>query len=273
MAVDVHGVAADLAAEQDALDAVVASLRPEQWRLPTPAVPWTITDQIGHLTYFDGVAATAVVAPAEFAAARDALYAAALDRPGAADDLTLGPARAMSPPEVLDAWRANRARLAEAAATLTDSSRIEWYGPSMGAKSFLTARLMEVWAHGQDIVDALTEAGVPARREPTDRLRHIAQLGVITRGWSYANRGMEMPPGEVRVELTAPSGATWAWGAADAPHSVRGPAEDFCLVVTQRRHPHDTRLVATGEVAADWLVHAQAFAGPPSDGPVATTSV
>ena len=272
MAIDVHGVAADVAAEQHALDAVVAPLSDDQWRLRTPAVPWTIADQIGHLTYFDGVAATAVVAPADFAGARDALYAAALDRPGAADELTLGPSRAMAPPAVLAAWRANRGRLAEAAATLTDATRIEWYGPSMGAKSFLTARLMEVWAHGQDIVDALTEAGVSVHREPTDRLRHIAQLGVITRGWSYVNRGMEVPAGEVRVELTAPSGVAWNWGADDADDSVRGPAEDFCLVVTQRRHPHDTRLVVSGEVAADWLVHAQAFAGGPTEGPAATTT-
>jgi uncharacterized protein (TIGR03084 family) len=132
----------------------------------------------------------------------------------------------------------------------------------MGAKSFLTARLMECWAHGQDVLDAL---GV--ERTATDRLRHVARLGFITRGWSYANRGLEPPPGEVRVELAGPSGESWCFGPEDAPSAVTGPALDFCLVVTQRRHVDDTDLRITGEVARDWLEKAQAFAGPPTDGP------
>ena len=132
----------------------------------------------------------------------------------------------------------------------------------MGAKSFLTARLMEVWAHGQDICDA-----VGATREPTDRLRHIAQLGVITRGWSYLVRGEQPPDGAVRVELTAPSGEVWTWGPDDAPDRVTGPAEDFCLVVTQRRHVDDTDLEIDGELATGWMGRAQAFAGGPTTGP------
>jgi uncharacterized protein (TIGR03084 family) len=270
MAIDVHTVAADLDAEQHALCSVVTALTDEQWTLPTPSPGWTIADQIGHLTYFDAAATAAIEAPEEFARLRDELYAAALDRPGAADELTLGPFRAMAPADLHETWREGRRRLAKAAATLTDSTRIEWYGPSMGSKSFLTARMMECWAHGQDVLDAALEAGVATSREPTDRLRHIAQLGVITRGWSYVNRGLEVPAGDVRVELDAPSGATWTWGPDAAADRVSGPAVDFCLVVTQRRHPHDTDLVVRGEVAADWLVHAQAFAGPASDGPAAT---
>lgn len=272
MTVDVRSLAADLSAEQEALDAVVAVLAEDQWRLLTPSPGWTIADQIGHLTYFDGAATVAIEDPAAFAASRDQLVHATLDGAGAAEDLTLGVYRAMTAPALLEAWRANRRRLAAAAATLAEGARVEWYGPSMSAKSFLTARLMETWAHGQDVVDAATEAGAAASREPTDRLRHIAQLGVITRGWSYVNRGMEVPEGDVRVELQAPSGETWAWGPEGADDVVRGPAEDFCLVVTQRRHPHDTRLEVLGDLARDWLLHAQAFAGAPTDGPAAATS-
>lgn len=271
MAIDVPTLAADLAAEQDALDAVVAPLAAEQWRLHTPSPGWTIADQIGHLTYFDGAAALAIDDPPAFATARDALVDASLAGGSAAEDLTLGAYRAMAPAGLLDAWRENRRNLARAAATLDEGARVEWYGPSMSAKSFLTARLMEVWAHGQDVVDAVHEAGLAITRAPTDRLRHIAQLGVITRGWSYVNRGMEMPEGDVRVELQAPSGATWTWGPEGAADVVQGPAEDFCLVVTQRRHPHDTRLDVHGEVARDWLVHAQAFAGAATDGPAPAT--
>jgi len=96
---------------------------------------------------------------------------------------------------------------------------------------------------------------VGASREATDRLRHIAQLGFITRGWSYAVRGETAPPGDVRLELTGPSGDVWAWGPADAPDSATGPAEDFCLVVTQRRHLDDTP-----SKRPDW--HATGCSGP-----------
>jgi uncharacterized protein (TIGR03084 family) len=268
--VDVQSLAADLVAEQDALDGVVSVLDDEHWQLLTPSPGWTIADQIGHLTFFDGTATLAIEDPAAFAAGREKLIQATIDGAASAEELTLGSYRAMTARALLEAWRENRRRLAQAAAGLSDGVRVEWYGPSMSAKSFLTARLMETWAHGQDVVDAAREAGVTVRRAPTDRLRHIAQLGVITRGWSYVNRGMEVPDGEVRVELSAPSGETWTWGPDDAGESVRGPAEDFCLVVTQRRHPHDTSLEVDGDVARDWLVHAQAFAGAPTDGPVAT---
>jgi uncharacterized protein (TIGR03084 family) len=132
----------------------------------------------------------------------------------------------------------------------------------MSARSFLTARLMETWAHGQDVVDA-----VGAARPATDRLRHICRIGFITRGWSYANRGQEPPPGDVRLELTSPSGERWRWGPDGAPDVVAGPAVDFCLVVTQRRHVDDTGLRVEGAAARDWMARAQAFAGPPTDGP------
>jgi uncharacterized protein (TIGR03084 family) len=254
---DVHDVAADLQAEQDALDAVVATLTEEQWRLATPSPGWTVADQIGHLTYYDGAAVSAIEDPPAFKESVAELFS----DPGRIDELTLH--RQLASPDLLDAWRATRRRLARAAASLDDGQRIAWYGPSMGAKSFLTARLMECWAHGQDVVEA-----VGARRRATDRLRHIAQLGFITRRWSYVNRGAERPPGDVRVDLVGPSGDVWRFGPDDAVDVVRGPAEDFCLVVTQRRHVDDTALQVTGPLARDWLAKAQAFAGPPTDGPV-----
>jgi len=254
---DVHQVAADLLAEQDALDDIVAGLTDEQWRLPTPSPGWTVADQIGHLTYFDGTATMAISDADAFKAAVEELMAGGDE---SVEDRTLY--RHLQPAELLEAWRTNRRRLADATATLEDGTRVAWYGPSMGAKSFLTARLMEAWAHGQDVADA-----VGAERPPSDRLRHIAQLGVITRGWSYVNRGLTPPEGEVRVELTAPSGEQWTWGPEDAAGVVRGPAEDFCLVVTQRRHVDDAGLEVQGDLARDWLEKAQAFAGPATEGP------
>lgn len=256
---DLAGLRRDLDAEQQVLDDIVAVLDDAGWALPTPSPGWTVADQIGHLTYFDRAAATAITDPPAFAASGQALYAAALD-PGP-DEFTLGAFRRLAPAGQLAAWREGRALLRAATATLADGDRVAWYGPPMGAKSFVTARLMEAWAHGTDVAEA-----VGAVRQPTDRLRHVAQLGVVTRGWSYAVRGEEVPPGTVRVTLVGPSGDTWTWGPDDADDTVSGTAEDFCLVVTQRRHLDDTRLV-TGELGRHWLLRAQAYAGPPSDGP------
>lgn len=262
---NVSDVIDDLIAEQQALDDVVAALPGDDWELATPSPGWSVGDQIGHLTYFDGTAALAITDTEAFVAHRDRLVADLADS-DAVDEITLGAFRRLDPADRLAAWRRGRDELAAAARRLDDTARIEWYGPSMGAKSFLTARLMEAWAHGQDVCDA-----VGATRPSTDRLRHIAQLGVITRGWSYAVRGETVPDDEVGVELTAPSGDTWAWGTGDAHQSVTGPAEDFCLVVTQRRHVDDTALTVSGGAAREWMTHAQAFAGGPTTGPAPGT--
>ncbi len=254
----------DLLDEQASLDEIVAPLSGPDWDLPTPSPRWSVTDQIGHLRYFDRAAALAIRDPEAFSTEAGRLMEASLVSETSGDDFTLGEFRGLAPAERLERWRRGRAELAQAAGTLGERDRVTWYGPSMGAKSFVTARLMEAWAHGTDVCDA-----VGAHREPTHRLRHIAQLGCITRAWTYINRGEPAPETDVRVQLTAPSGDTWTWGdaAAAGDNSVTGPALDFCLVVTQRRHVADTALEVTGEHANDWLYKAQAFAGPPTDGP------
>jgi uncharacterized protein (TIGR03084 family) len=260
---DVSDVLDDLLAEQAALDDIVAALSREQWSLPTPSPGWSVADQIAHLTYFDGSAALAIADPDAFHDQMTTLVAT-MGTGDDTDEATIGRYRRLAPDDLLTEWRTNRAALATAAASLDNDARVAWYGPSMGAKSFLTARLMEAWAHGQDIVDT-----VGAERPPTPRLRHIAQLGFITRGWTYVNRGLDVPDVSVRVDLRAPGGETWSFGPDDADESIAGPAVDFCLVTTQRRHVDDTSLVVSGASARDWMEKAQLFAGPPSDGPAA----
>ena len=259
---DVQQIAHDLREEHEALDAGGAPLAAEQWEAPTPSPRWAVRDQIAHLTYFDRTAQVAIVDPERFAALFEELWGAASGGNEAVDELTLGWARALSPVELLAQWRTGRTALNDAARGLAEDARVPWYGPSMSARSFLTARLMETWAHGQDVVDA-----VDGERPATDRLEHVARLGVITRGWTYANRGEEVPATAVRVELVAPSGRRCEWGPDDAAERISGDLEDFCLVVTQRRHLGDTALVVEGEAARDWMSKAQAFAGPPTDGP------
>lgn len=258
-------VLADLVAEQDALDEVVSAIDGVQWNLETASAGWTVADQIGHLAYFDATAALAISDPDAFRAHVGELLQLS-GKDDAVDGLTLAEFRAMTPRSLLTIWRSNRTDLEAVAGGLADDTRVIWYGPSMGAKSFLTARLMECWAHGQDVVDA-----IGAHREPTDRLIHIVRLGFITRGWTYANRGLDVPGVDVSVQLVAPSGAEWTLGPENAECRVSGSAEDFCLVVTQRRHVDDTDLVIDGAPAREWMGMAQAFAGPATDGPAAGT--
>ena len=70
---DLAPITADLAAEQQSLDDVVAELTPEQWATPTPSPGWAVRDQIGHLTYFDGTATLAITDEARFQASLESL--------------------------------------------------------------------------------------------------------------------------------------------------------------------------------------------------------
>ncbi len=250
-------ICADLANEQEELDAFVADLDEDGWNTMTPAEGWTIKDQIRHLAYFDDRARLAALDPEAFKAY---LQKSMQDLESYLKHLETAGSN-LSGAETLDWWRRERKALIEAMAPMDRKTRLPWYGPDMSVMSSATARLMETWAHGQDIVDALG-----LTRQPTDRLRHVAHIGVRTFGWSYINRQMEVPDKEVRVELTGPSGDLWTWGPEGADNVVKGQAEDFCLVVVQRRHLADTDLSVTGEVAKEWMLLSQAYAGPPGEG-------
>ena len=248
----------DLVAEHAALDDIVAGIDEAGWNRDTAAAGWTVKDTIVHIVQADMAASLAVLDPGGFAEARTAILGGDGEAASGFDGV-FGTGEGRSGAEVLEWWRAERSRMLDAFRARHPKDRIPWFGPDMSTRSFATARLMETWSHGQDVADALG-APWPA----TDRLRHVAHIGVTTRGWSYVNRGREVPSGEVRVELVAPSGEVWTWGPDDAVDRIAGPALDFCLVVTQRRHVGDAALVAEGPLAAEWLSIAQAFAGPPT---------
>jgi uncharacterized protein (TIGR03084 family) len=242
----------DLRAESDDLDAIVAGLSDAGWATPTPAPGWTIAHQIAHLNWTDRAAVAAATDPDTFNETRRAPAAdlTGLIESGARDGAALDPA------DLLDRWRRGRADLAAALAA-AGPVRLPWIGTTMSPPSMATARIMETWAHGQDVADAL---GV--ERVPTGRLRHVAHLGVVTRDHAFGVHERTPPAGPFRVELTGPDGSTWTWGPDDRPPDVTGPALDFCLLVTRRRHRADLDLTAT-PAADEWLDLAQAFAGPP----------
>jgi uncharacterized protein (TIGR03084 family) len=249
----------DLAAEHRALDSVLARVADAQWDLPSHSPGWLVRDQVSHLAHFDEAAALAI-ADAEAFRADAAAARAGGDRAGY-EGRYLGRGRAMRPPELRAWWRAAGEKLVAAARTVDPKARLPWYGPEMSAVSFVTARLMETWSHGLDVVDIVA---IP--RPDTDRLRHVVFLGVRTRQFSYVTRGLPPDTTPVYVELTSPSGATWAYGEPAADDRIVGSARDFCRVVTQRRHVADTDLRITGRAAEEWMRLAQAFAGPPGEG-------
>ncbi|WP_412539177.1 TIGR03084 family metal-binding protein [Longispora sp. K20-0274] len=252
--VELADVLTDLRREGESLEALVAPLDPADWRRPTPAPRWTLAHQIAHLSWTDERALRAVTDPDGFLA-----ELATIDPARFVDDGADAGARD-APDVLLARWRDTRAALAGALAS-TPKDRFPWYGPPMNATSMATARIMETWAHGEDVAGAL---GVT--RPPTARLRHVAHLGVRTFSFGFAIRGLEPPAVQPRVELTGPDGDLWTWGPADGTERVTGPALDFCLLVTQRRHRADLALRAEGAVADRWLDVAQAFAGPPGAG-------
>lgn len=251
------GIVADLRAESEALDALVADLSPGQWATPTPAPRWTIAHQIGHLLWTDRLALTSITDEPGFTAivaAAQATMDTFVD--DGADELAAQP-----PARLLADWRRTRNDLHAALPTVPDGHKLLWFGPPMGAASMATARLMETWAHGLDVADALGVAVVP-----TARLRSIAHLGVRTRDFAFTVHGLTPPAEPFRVELTAPDGTEWVWGPDDAAQRVSGTALDFCYLVTQRRARAGLDLHARGDDAQTWLDIAQAFAGPPGQG-------
>lgn len=247
----------DLHAESDALDAVVAGLPAARWSLATPASGWTIAHQIAHLLWTDRVALTSITDEAAF---QELLVGAQATIDTFVDDAAAELA-GLPPDELLADWRRTRGELHAALRAVPDGRKLLWFGPPMSAASMATARLMETWAHGLDVADALGVA-VP----PTDRLKSIAHLGVRTRDFAFTVHGLTPPAEPFRVQLQAPGGGLWVWGPADAAQRVDGSALDFCYLVTQRRSRAELDLVATGPEAETWLGIAQAFAGPPGSG-------
>jgi uncharacterized protein (TIGR03084 family) len=256
---------ADFRTEAAALNTLLATLAPADWEQATQFKSWTINDVVQHLHDGDLMATASADGPDAFSRRRAAIQARrdrgmsrieeARDRFG---DLTGERLR--------EQWFAQVGALCDRLAGLPAETRMAWSGPGMGLRMFATARQMETWAHGQAIHDVL---GV--RRVPTDRLRNVAEIGVRTYGWTFANRGRPTPSPAPHVRLRAPSGAAWEWNAPTPDNAVEGEAEEFCQVVTQTRNIADTSLRVAGAAAREWMRLAQCFAGPPEEPPAPGT--
>lgn len=238
----------DLVAEGDELDALVSGQA--DWSKDTPATGWTIAHQIAHLAAADANVLIAIRTPKAFDAVLK--HAEAAGSRYADLDAAAGAAKPRS--VLLEQWRAGRTEVAAALRDVPLDQGFPWFGSQLTAALMVPLRLMETWAHGQDVFDTL---GVSHR--PTGRLRHVASLGVAGRQLSFYAAQLPTPPDPFRVELTAPDGRTWVWGPEDAGQRVQGSALDFCLRVTQRRSLAETDLTAVGEDARKWLEIARVF--------------
>jgi uncharacterized protein (TIGR03084 family) len=249
-----NDVYADLKAEGEVLDAIVADLDPAQWERPTPASGWTIAHQVAHLASVAGLVAAAASDPAAFRAK----ITGASDDFDAAVNALLMPYLADTPQGLLEQWRAERAAATRALAAAPQDQVVPWLARPLPPTILASAGIMELFAHGQDILDT-----IGATRSYTDRIGYLVAFAVRTWDFGYLARGLTPPEVTFRFEITAPSGALWEFGPAEATQRVTGPAVDFCLLVTRRRHRDDLAVTASGADADQWLNIAQAYRGTP----------
>ena len=248
---------ADLEAENRELDSFVSNLGETDWTRRTPFFEWTVRDQILHLYQVDRFGLVSLLEATPFSETVARVRAHQAEGIPLSEKIREEFVGALAS-DVLQTWRDSYQAIVQALDDAPEGTRLDWFGPPMGVASFATARLMEVWAHGQDIYDLFG-----ATRVPTGRIRHICDLGVRTFGWSFRNRKLDVPD-RPSVVLSGPQGETWDWpGSGEG--LIEGAAIDFALVVTQRRAPDDVALSAEGKVAQKWLDIAQCFAGAPQE--------
>ena len=222
---------------------------------------WTVNDVIGHLYMFDLAALKSLQNEDEFAKIYSNV-SSHLDQGMSLLESQYPFLNELSGKNLFERWYGNSRKLGAAFAHADPSVRLKWFGPEMSAKSSITARQMETWAHGQEIFDAL---GVT--RTAHDRIKNICHLGVATFGWSFTNRGLKVPDHTPYVRLISPSGKIWEWGDSGSSSSINGNASEFAEVVTQVRNVQDTKLKSEGAIAKNWMKIAQCFAGQPENPP------
>jgi uncharacterized protein (TIGR03084 family) len=256
-------VIADLREETAVLDKVLATLDEAGWHKETPAVGWDTHDTIAHLADTNETMYVSVTGGARdlmseaLEAVREAGGNFDVSDPRAVDAYTarqVERGRKMTWQDVYGWWQSSCAQLYEMLEALDAKGRYRWGANMISPLSLGSARMMETWAHSLDV-----HATAGVEYVDTDRIRHVAFLGLRAMPNAFMLEKLD-PPGAIRVELTAPSGALWAMGPDDAPTVVRGRASDWCRLVARRdRDGSAQRLQADGPDAENVIKHARAF--------------
>lgn len=249
--------ASDFLTECDRILGLVAPLDEAVLATPTAFKGWTISDVIGHLHVWNQAAQLSLKdedAFKQFMRQVGGIIAKGGDLNSFERVWLDGLTGQALVAQWAETYRAVAADFAEA----DPAQRVPWAGPSMSARSSITARLMESWAHAQAIFDVLGQ-----ERQNGDALKNICVLGLNTYGWTFKNRKLEPPQPVPHLRLTAPSGELWVFGEPADGELIEGEAAEFCQVVTQTRNIADTALKVTGPNATAWMAIAQCFAGAP----------
>ena len=244
----------DIAAETRALSTVVEDLTEDQWRAPTVAEGWDSHETILHLGATDWICYLTLVNPKLFVDIRTQL-----SKGETSVHKAVGPhVRGLQGRELWEWFLTGRSEMLRALGDTDPKARITWLGPDIGARALATSRLLETWTHSHDLADSF---GIQYPR--TNRLRHIAHIGVVTREFSYVNQGLTPPKEPVRVELVSPNGDQWSWGPDDATNKVSANAYEFCKVITRRIPVAESAVETHGVLAQKWMEIAQPWIEPP----------
>ncbi len=250
-------VISDLKAEGAELFRLLSSLDATDWTTPTPAPGWTVAHQVAHMAATFRSARLTASDPERFgqvAAQADVGFDAAIDA-------ALRPYVVLPPEVLLTRWQEEFTTAADALTAVPSTEVVPWPTRPLRPATLACAGMMELFAHGQDIADAL---GTHITR--TGRIVHLVGFVLQNRDLGYLVRGLTPPREDFWFQLVSPTGARWTFGRPDAPQRITGPALDLCLVATRRRHHEDLSLEATGEHARRWLEIAQAYRGPAGEG-------
>jgi len=245
-----------LAGYSTTIDDLINDIDPQDWEAPSPAPGWTVRDQLAHLSFIYHIANLAVRDAQAFASALSAAPSmqAAID-----NDIRRG--RDLALPDLVDNWRGTRDRCVEAFAAANPGELVPWLVNPLPPAVLAAAGIMETFAHGLDIADALGE-----RMPDSPALAHVVAFAVKVRDFGYEAHGLTPPSADFRFEISAMGGNVLTFGDENAEDYVIGSAYDFCQVVTRRRHHQDTDVVATGPHAPTWLTIAQSYRGNPGTG-------
>lgn len=249
----------DFLDETKVLFKLLENLDEVEFDKPTLFKDWTINDILVHLHFWNQNADASLNSPEKFDEMMERFFSA----------IQTGKLRPYENKvikerghKLLEVWYELSQNLGTDFAIVDTKLRVKWAGPDMSARTCISARQMEVWAHGQTIFDLLGQD-----REETDRIKNVVILGINAFGWTHQVHKLPIPETMPLVKLISPSGAQWLFGDENKTQFIEGKAEDFAKVVTQTRNIADTNLVVVGDAAINWMQHAQCFAGPPEKPP------